>query len=215
MCGIAGTVNWGDADSLQTMADLLTHRGPDDAGLWLRPSSHGPRVGLASRRLSILDLSPAGHMPMRTHDGALTLVYNGECYNYPQLRRDLEARGHRFRSTSDTEAVLYAWREWGPDCLRRLNGMFAIALWDEEQRKLFLARDHIGIKPLYYCARPGQLAFASEMKSILALRGFAREQREIFRRRFRVDDAVAHPMRKPRVGHGTERHVACRRGNIS
>lgn len=175
MCGIAGTVNWGDADSLQTMADLLTHRGPDDAGLWLRPSSHGPRVGLASRRLSILDLSPAGHMPMRTHDGALTLVYNGECYNYPQLRRDLEARGHRFRSTSDTEAVLYAWREWGPDCLRRLNGMFAIALWDEEQRKLFLARDHIGIKPLYYCARPGQLAFASEMKSILALRGFARE----------------------------------------
>ena len=175
MCGIAGTVNWGDADSLQTMADLLTHRGPDDAGLWLRPSSHGPRVGLASRRLSILDLSPAGHMPMRSHDGALTLVYNGECYNYPQLRRDLEARGHRFRSTSDTEAVLYAWREWGPDCLRRLNGMFAIALWDEEQRKLFLARDHIGIKPLYYCARPGQLAFASEMKSILALRGFARE----------------------------------------
>ncbi|MGC2639310.1 MAG: asparagine synthase (glutamine-hydrolyzing) [Acidobacteriaceae bacterium] len=175
MCGIAGTVNWGDADSLQTMADLLTHRGPDDAGLWLRPSSHGPRVGLASRRLSILDLSPAGHMPMRTHDGALTLVYNGECYNYPQLRRDLEARGHRFRSTSDTEAVLFAWREWGPDCLRRFNGMFAIALWDEEQRKLFLARDHIGIKPLYYCSRPGQLAFASEMKSILTLRGFSRE----------------------------------------
>src|SRR5580698_1449062 len=147
MCGIAGTVNWGDAESLQTMADLLIHRGPDDAGLWYRPSPRGPRVGLASRRLSILDLSPAGHMPMRTQDGALTLVYNGECYNYPQLRRDLEARGHRFRSTSDTEAVLYAWREWGPDCLRRLNGMFAIALWDEQQQKLYLGRDHFGIKP--------------------------------------------------------------------
>jgi asparagine synthase (glutamine-hydrolysing) len=175
MCGIAGTVNWGDAESLQTMADLLIHRGPDDAGLWYRPSPRGPRVGLASRRLSILDLSPAGHMPMRTQDGALTLVYNGECYNYPQLRRDLEARGHRFRSTSDTEAVLYAWREWGPDCLRRLNGMFAIALWDEQQQKLYLGRDHFGIKPLYYCSRNGQFAFASEMKSILALPGFARE----------------------------------------
>jgi asparagine synthase (glutamine-hydrolysing) len=175
MCGIAGTINWGDEDSLRTMADLMSHRGPDDSGLWYKRTASGVRLGLASRRLSILDLSPAGHMPMRTEDGALTIVYNGECYNYPELRRELEARSYKFRSTSDTEAVLYAYREWGPDCVRRLNGMFAIALWDEERQQLFLARDHFGIKPLYYCAKSGRLAFASEMKSILALPGLERE----------------------------------------
>lgn len=175
MCGIAGTVNWGDRESLRRMADLMTHRGPDDSGQWYKLTASGARVGLASRRLSILDLSQAGHMPMCTEDGVLTIVYNGECYNYPELRHELEARSYRFRSNSDTEAVLYAYREWGPECVRRLKGMFALAIWDEERQQLFLARDHFGVKPLYYCAKNGKLAFASEMKSILALPGVDRE----------------------------------------
>jgi asparagine synthase (glutamine-hydrolysing) len=112
---------------------------------------------------------------MRTEDGALTIVYNGECYNYLALRRELENLSYRFRSTSDTEAVLYAYREWGPDCVQRINGMFAFAVWDEDRQQLFLARDHFGIKPLYYSKTSGKLAFASEMKSILALPGFERE----------------------------------------
>lgn len=126
MCGIAGAVNWGDSTSLVSMTDILAHRGPDDRGTWEYCSPGGDWVGLGSRRLAILDLSPSGHMPMSTTpDGRLTMVYNGEVYNYPQLRRELQAKGFQFRSNSDTEAVLYLYQEYGPDCVRRLNGMFA------------------------------------------------------------------------------------------
>jgi asparagine synthase (glutamine-hydrolysing) len=171
MCGIAGIMNWGDSGHLARMTDVQSHRGPDDSGVWETSLPDGGRVGMGSRRLSILDLSPAGHMPMSTPDGRLTICYNGEVYNYPQLRRELEAKGYRFRSGSDTEAVLFLYQEYGPECVRRLNGMFAFAIWDERRRQLFLARDHFGIKPFYYRHEGGRFAFASEVKSLLQLPG--------------------------------------------
>jgi asparagine synthase (glutamine-hydrolysing) len=146
------------------MRDTMTHRGPDDAGVWWSPDA---RVGLAHRRLSIIDLSLAGHQPMSYLDGQVWLVLNGEIYNYRDLRRTLEAAGHRFRSATDTEVILAAYAEWGLDCLSRLNGMFAFALYDQRARRLFLARDRAGEKPLFYVHRPGTFAFASELKALL------------------------------------------------
>ncbi len=169
MCGIVGAVNWGDTALLARMTDIQAHRGPDDRGLWTTHTQDGSWVGLGTRRLSILDLSPAGHMPMQTPDGRLTITYNGEVYNYPQLRRELEAKGYTFRSDSDTEAILYLYQEHGPECVRRLNGIFGMAVWDAEREELFLARDHFGVKPLYYCRQGERLAFASEVKALLEL----------------------------------------------
>lgn len=174
MCGIAGSLNWGDSATLARMCDVQTHRGPDDYGLWETEIPDGGWVGLGSRRLAILDLSSAGHMPMSTPDGRLTITYNGEIYNYRELRRELEAAGYTFRSNSDTEAVLYLYREYGVESLSRLNGMFAFAIWDEERQQLFLARDHFGIKPLYYCHQGERLSFASEAKALLTLPGMRR-----------------------------------------
>lgn len=175
MCGIAGLMNWADGEALSRMVATLRHRGPDDAGTWERSICEGSWVGLGSRRLAILDLSPAGHMPMTTEDGLLTITYNGEIYNYPTLRRLLEDKGYVFRSHSDTEAILYLYREYGPDCVKMLNGMFAIAIWDDKRRELFLARDHFGIKPLYFCHKGNRLAFASEAKALLILRDISRD----------------------------------------
>ena len=169
MCGIAGAVNWRNEVSLERMVQVLVHRGPDDTGLWERTTPAGDWVGLGSRRLAIRDLSAAGHMPMSTPDGQLTITYNGEVYNYAALRRHLEAKGYVFRSHSDTEAVLYMYQEYGPESVKRLNGMFAIALWDNRRQQLFLARDHFGIKPLYYCHDGARFAFASEIKALLCL----------------------------------------------
>lgn len=174
MCGIAGIVNWGDGEVLAAMTDLQAHRGPDDRGVWEALSAGQDYVGLGSRRLAILDLSLAGHMPMSTPDGRLIITYNGEIYNYPQLRQDLEARGYNLRSHSDTEAILYLYREYGTDCLRHLNGMFAFAIWDVERQELFMARDHFGIKPFYYCLQGRRFAFASEAKALLMLPGMQR-----------------------------------------
>jgi len=156
------------------MTDAQVHRGPDDRGTWSRTLPNGDRIGLGSRRLAILDLSPAGHMPMSTPDGLLTIVYNGEIYNYPELRRDLENRGYTFRSGSDTEAILYLYREYGPEIVTKLNGMFAIAIWDDSRGQLFLARDHFGVKPLYYCHQGRRFAFASEVKALLTLEDMPR-----------------------------------------
>jgi asparagine synthase (glutamine-hydrolysing) len=175
MCGIAGSINWADSDTLARMNSVQAHRGPDDEGVWEERLPDGGTVGLASRRLAILDLTAAGHQPMSTLDGRLTIVYNGEVYNYPELREELEAFGYTFRSHSDTEAVLYLYLEYGPECVRRLNGMFALAIWDAEKQRLFLARDHFGIKPLYYCARGNRFGFASEAKALLELPGFDRK----------------------------------------
>lgn len=169
MCGITGSINWADSETLRRMNNIQAYRGPDDDGVWETLLPDGAFVGLGSRRLSILDLSPAGHMPMSTPDGRLTIVYNGEVYNYPELRRELEGKGHRFRSRSDTEAVLYLYQELGPASVARLNGMFALAIWDHERKELFVARDHFGIKPLYYCHQGRQFAFASEMKALLQI----------------------------------------------
>jgi asparagine synthase (glutamine-hydrolysing) len=173
MCGISGLANWGDAETLAHMTHVQTHRGPDDSGLWERRFPDGGYVGLGSRRLAILDLSPYGHMPMSNEDGSVWITYNGEIYNFADLRHELEARGHRFRSHTDTEVVVHLYEEYGADCMNRLNGMFAFAICDlrGSSQKLFLARDHFGIKPLYYCERDGKLAFASEVKALLEVPG--------------------------------------------
>ena len=175
MCGINGAVNWGDSTTLARMTNIQAHRGPDDHGTWETRLSGGAWVGLGSRRLAILDLSPAGHMPMTTEDGRLTIVYNGEVYNHPQLRRELESLGHSFRSNGDTETVLKLYQEYGAQSVRRLNGIFAFAIWDRRDEELFLARDHFGIKPLYYCHEGDCFAFASEVKALLELPGLRRE----------------------------------------
>lgn len=173
MCGIAGLINLdGDPVSpviLQNMTDAIAHRGPDGEGHW----SEG-NVGLGHRRLSIIDLSPAGHQPMISADHRYVLTYNGEIYNYRELRTDLESKGYRFRSKTDSEVVLHALAEWGTDALLRFNGMFALAFWDRKEQTLLLARDRYGIKPLYYAQQGSQFAFGSEQKAILAQPGFRR-----------------------------------------
>lgn len=173
MCGISGLLNCGDAETLVRMTNVQTHRGPDDSGLWERRFPDGGYIGLGSRRLAILDLSADGHMPMSNEDGTVWITYNGEVYNFADLRRELEGKGHRFRSHTDTEAVVHLYEEYGVDCLNRLHGMFAFAICDlrEASPKLFLARDHFGIKPLYYWERGGKLAFASEIKALLEVPG--------------------------------------------
>jgi len=173
MCGIGGLANWGDREVLARMTHVQSHRGPDDFGLWERRFPDGSYVGLGSRRLAILDLSPGGHMPMSNEDGTVWITYNGEIYNFAALRRELEGKGHRFRSRTDTEAVVHLYEQYGADCLNRLNGMFAFAICDlrGSMPNLFLARDHFGVKPLYYCERAGKLAFASEVKALLEVPG--------------------------------------------
>jgi asparagine synthase (glutamine-hydrolysing) len=175
MCGIAGAVNWGDRTVLQRMTDVQSHRGPDDEGIWETWAEEETWVGLGSRRLSILDLSPAGHMPMSDEEGTLRIAYNGEVYNYRQLREELCSKGVRFRSHTDTEVILRLYEREGPACLHRLNGMFAIAIWDARRQELFLARDHFGVKPLYYAHQGRRFAFASEIKSLLELPEMPRE----------------------------------------
>ena len=173
MCGISGLVNCGDAGVLTRMTAVQSHRGPDDSGLWERRFPDGTYVGLGSRRLAILDLSPDGHMPMSNEDGSVWITYNGEIYNFADLRRELEGKGHRFRSHTDTEAIVHLYEEYGVECLNRLNGMFAFAICDLRGTvpTVFLARDHFGIKPLYYSERSGKLAFASEIKALLEVPG--------------------------------------------
>jgi asparagine synthase (glutamine-hydrolysing) len=147
------------------MRDTLLHRGPDDQGVWRSPDAS---VGLGHRRLSIIDLSAAGRQPMTDGAEDLQIVFNGEIYNYRELRDDLRARGHRFGTGTDTEVILEAYRQWGPGCLTRLNGMFAFALYDRRSQQLLLARDPAGEKPLFYSVRDGRLAFASEIKALFA-----------------------------------------------
>lgn len=164
MCGIAGILNLDRAPVspvvLRRMTDAIAHRGPDGDGTWVEEG-----VGFGHRRLAIIDLSPAGHQPMMSGDGRYVMTYNGEVYNFQELRVELEARGHQFRSRSDTEVVLNAYAEWGPAAVSRLNGMFALAIWDRRERTLFLARDRYGVKPLYVWQDGPTLLFASEVKA--------------------------------------------------
>jgi len=173
MCGISGLANCGDRETLASMTAVQAHRGPNDSGLWQHRGPDGSFIGLGSRRLSILDLSVDGHMPMSNEDGTVWITYNGEIYNFADLRRELEGRGHRFASDTDTEVIVHLYEEEGADCVRRLNGMFAFAICDlrESTPKLFMARDHFGIKPFYYHCRNGRLAFASEIKALLEVPG--------------------------------------------
>src|SRR5437763_7468898 len=177
MCGIAGLIEQNPDASIGAMLKAIEHRGRDDEGVWTSPpvNGAGQRACLGHRRLSIIDTSNAGHEPMISHDGRFVITFNGEIYNYRELRAELAAKGHQFRTQTDTEVLLTAWQQWGEAALPRLNGMFAFALWDDQPRSLFLARHRVGIKPLYYAKNgrqdapaPGSFAFASEVKSILA-----------------------------------------------
>lgn len=178
MCGIAGILKLASnepladiAASASAMAATLTHRGPDDDGAWADSTSC---VALAHRRLSIVDLSPLGRNPMAWDGGRLQITFNGEIYNFLELRRELEDLGHRFRSHTDTEVILAAYDQWGVDCVERLAGMFAFAIWDSARQRLWLVRDRLGKKPLYYSERNGSLRFASELKALLAVPDFPR-----------------------------------------
>jgi len=166
MCGIVGVLDWSgehppDVGLLRRMLGIIRHRGPDEFGLYV-----DRRAGIGCARLSIVDLS-TGQQPIPNEDKSLWIVFNGEIYNHPELRVELERAGHRFTTRSDTEVILHLYEDLGPDCLQRLNGQFAIALWDTRKKELFLARDRLGIKPLYYTQMAGNLVFGSEIKGIL------------------------------------------------
>jgi asparagine synthase (glutamine-hydrolysing) len=174
MCGIAGVVHLDgsapDPAGLRQMGAALAHRGPDGEGYEIR----GP-AGLAHRRLAVIDLSDAGLQPMTNERGTLWLTYNGEIYNYRALRAELIALGHQFRSASDSEVILHAYEAWGQGCLARFNGQFAFALWDGDKGGLWLARDRLGIKPLFFSQRPDRFLFGSEIKALLAYEPLPRQ----------------------------------------
>src|ERR1700751_3391247 len=168
MCGIAGIVDTTsgahvDELTVHRMCEKIVHRGPDDEGLLARQNT-----GLGMRRLSIIDLA-GGHQPIFNEDRSAWIVFNGEIYNFPELRPELEAKGHRFATHTDTETIVHLYEDFGADCVQKLRGMFAFALWDEKRQKLLIARDRLGKKPLHYALHRGKLYFASEIKSILAV----------------------------------------------
>lgn len=162
MCGISG-FNFQDEGKIKEMMNAQGHRGPDDSGVF---SSSG--ITLGHNRLSIIDLSPAGHQPMEYAEGRFTITYNGELYNFKELKEGLEAKGHKFKSKSDTEVILAAYAEWGADCFKRFNGIFAFAIWDRDKSELVLVRDHVGVKPFYYFWDGQRFIFSSEIKAILS-----------------------------------------------
>jgi len=175
MCGIVGILDTRgarpiDRDALQRMNETQHHRGPDEGELHLEPG-----LGMGHRRLSVIDIA-TGQQPLRSSDGTLALVFNGEIYNYRALRDELVALGHVFRTKSDTEVILQAWQAWGEDCVQRLRGMFAFAIWDRSKQLLFMARDHVGVKPMFYALLPdGLFVFGSELKSIMSFPQLSRE----------------------------------------
>src|SRR5436309_882907 len=167
MCGIAGIVSsdrlFSDAaERASTMGAIITHRGPDEAGLYC-----DERAALAHRRLSIVDLG-SGQQPLSNEDGTIWIVYNGEIYNHADIRRELAQRGHQYRTKCDTETIVHAYEQWGDNCVHRFRGMFAFALWDAPRRRLLLVRDRLGIKPLYWTVTDRALLFGSEIKALLA-----------------------------------------------
>ena len=206
MCGICGYYSKRriPEDALRTMNDTMIHRGPDDSGVELYDAGEGRTVGLAHRRLSIIDLSPLGHQPMHSADGRLTVVFNGEIYNYPELKKELSE--YPFKSTSDTEAILAAWLKWGPEALARLNGMFAFAVYDRREKTLFLTRDRIGKKPLYYWYDGDGIVFASELKPIMACPGFVPKirrdvlSRYLFQQYINAPETIFEDVRKLEPG---------------
>ena len=190
MCGISGILNYSgqpvDISTLKMMAETLNHRGPDDEGYYINSVHACPQtrkwkstpgkgnIGLVHTRLSIIDLS-SGHQPMTNEDETLWITFNGEIYNFLDLKKELDGKGHRFRTNCDTEVIIHAYEEWGKECVKKLRGMFAFALWDEKNQTLFLARDRLGIKPLYYYSDSSKFLFASEIKAILQHPQISRE----------------------------------------
>lgn len=175
MCGIVGIVENKkqiDESILRKMRDTLSHRGPDDSGIW---TNSNKTIGLAHRRLSILDLSQTGHQPMSDERGDVWITYNGETYNFIEIKKELETKGYRFRSSTDTEVILYAYKEWGVECVNKFNGMFAFGIYDKRKKQLFMARDRAGKKPFYYAEYNRKFIFASELKAILCDPEFPRE----------------------------------------
>ena len=174
MCGIVGALSSApiDAELVARMRDRLVHRGPDDEGLWRSDDAH---VCLGFRRLAIVDLSPEANQPFHSHDGRFVIIVNGEIYNFRALRDELRARGVSFRTQSDTEVLLESFRCWGERCLDKLSGMFALAIWDAQEKRLFCARDRAGEKPFYYATVDGSFVFGSELKALLPWPGFRRE----------------------------------------
>ncbi len=174
MCGIAGIYHKDGRPAslavLKRMTDIIAHRGPDGEGHYTDGCA-----GLGHRRLAVIDLTPAGHQPIANEDGQVILSYNGEIYNFQELRLELESLGHRFHSRTDSEVVTHAYEEWGVECVERFNGMFAFALWDRRRQQMFLARDRFGIKPLYYGETDGTFIFASEIKAILEYPNYPRD----------------------------------------
>ena len=179
MCGIAGVAWTSDAapfdqSVLVRMIDAIAHRGPDDAGTYASPAGPGPGARLGHRRLSIIDLG-GGHQPLSNEDGSIWIAFNGEIYNYKELQASLIKQGHTFRTSSDTETIVHLYEQYGPACVTQLRGMFAFAIWDQNQRTLFLARDRLGKKPLIYRHESQRLMFASELKALLQVPGVPRE----------------------------------------
>lgn len=175
MCGIVGFCGkdkFTDESTLASMRDTLAHRGPDDSGLYIDIEHN---VGLAHTRLSIIDLSSLGHQPMSNDSGTIWITYNGEVYNFKEIREQLGKKGYVFRSSTDTEVLLKAYEEWGIECVHKFIGMFAIAIWDRNEKKLYLVRDRVGVKPLYYYFKDGVLLFASELKALMKHPGYGKE----------------------------------------
>ena len=175
MCGIVGFCNCSekvDKAILTSMRDALTHRGPDDAGIYVDEDNN---VGLGHRRLSILDLSSLGHQPMSNENGSIWITYNGEVYNFKEIREELKQGGYNFKSNSDTEVVVKSYEEWGIDCVHKFIGMFALGIWDKIEKKLYLVRDRVGVKPLYYYQKDGLFLFGSELKALMKHPDFNKE----------------------------------------
>ena len=210
MCGILGWLRSPGESSereLRAAADLIAHRGPDDRGTYEDTS-----VGLAlgHNRLSIIDLSAAGHQPMRNEDDSVVLVFNGEIYNFRELRDQLVSAGHTVRSKTDSEVLVHGYEEWGDGLVERLCGMFAFAIWDPRRRRLFLARDPMGIKPLYYWHDPRiGFHFASEIKAFLALEGFRAELDKASIQQF-LRNSISSMTYSPRVWQASKK---CRQGH--
>ncbi len=175
MCGIVGSYSFNkkiDKAVLTSMKDALTHRGPDDNGIYIDEENN---VGLGHRRLSIFDLSSLGHQPMSNENGSIWITYNGEVYNFKEIREELIERGYSFKSNSDTEVLIKAYEEWGIDCVHKFIGMFALGIWDKREKKLYLLRDRVGVKPLYYYYKDGLFLFGSELKALMKHPEFSKD----------------------------------------
>jgi len=211
MCGICG-FTWNDKNLVSKMNDAITHRGPDQDGVYTADG-----ISLGHRRLSIIDLSDHGRQPMQNEDGNVQLAFNGEIYNYAELKPELEQRGHKFASNTDSEVIIHAYEEYGTDCVNKLRGMFAFAIWDAPKQQLFIARDRIGIKPLYYYNSNGKFIFGSEIKSILENKEVPRKlNHQAFYDYIGFEfvpapETMFRDIMKLPAGH----HLVCKNGNIT